>query len=314
MPRLFALVALVALVFAVPGCSQPAVEVTPPAAPAPAPRAAAALPIAPMPHLPGERVVQTTVEKEEDDPLKNEDIGLDPKISAALPEIERIDWKIVEEPVIRDRLCPRGNDKTEPNDPTALQPGGVVDVPGTTELQPGTTFYGRFGAVKARLLKLGGGNADSELAVARGLAWLAKQQKPDGSWAFDAGMKEETSAATGLALLPFLGAGETHQKGVKYKDTVKAGVQWLVKDIGTKGADAGKFAGAKTFYGQAIATLALVEAYGLTKDPALKAPRRSRSTTSRRGKPRTAVGATPPGRTATRRSSAGRFRRSRPPN
>src|SRR5262245_40192841 len=56
------------------------------------------------------------------------------------------------------------------------------------------------------LIKHGGGNAESEAAVARGLAWLAKQQKDDGHWEFDGSSKDQI-AATGMALLPFLAAG-----------------------------------------------------------------------------------------------------------
>ena len=61
----------------------------------------------------------------------------------------------------------------------------------------------------------------SEEAVERGLRWLAAHQRDDGSWCFDlekppcngmcrnSGSEASTTAATGLALLPFLGAGYT---------------------------------------------------------------------------------------------------------
>jgi hypothetical protein len=70
----------------------------------------------------------------------------------------------------------------------------------------GATFPGRSGATKSKMLKEGGGNDESERAVARGLAWLARQQKQDGSWEYDQGEKEHRAAATGMALLPFLAA------------------------------------------------------------------------------------------------------------
>jgi hypothetical protein len=127
-------------------------------------------------------------------------------------------------------------------------------------------FNGRSGAKKSDLLGRGGGSSESEAAVARGLAWLAKQQKADGSWVFDAGNhKQETAGSTGLALLPFLAAGHTHKSG-KYAPNVKKGLEFLVKGLAVSGGNAGKFAGARTMYTHAIATLAICEAYGMTKD------------------------------------------------
>lgn len=123
---------------------------------------------------------------------------------------------------------------------------------------------------RAQLLEEFGGTADTEKAVAAGLAWLAKQQKPDGSWAFDGKQAgKEHAAATGMAVLAFLGAGETHKdaKG-KYKANVQKGLVWLARDLGANG----KFKTGDTMYSHGIAALALVEAYAQTKDAALKAP------------------------------------------
>jgi len=133
-----------------------------------------------------------------------------------------------------------------------------------------SAFPGRSGATKDRMLREGGGNERSEAAVARGLAWLAKQQRTDGSWVFDGEFKEEVIAATGLALAAFLGAGETHKQAQKYRATVERGLQYLMKNCPVSGPNMGKFTNARTMYAQAIGTLALCEAYGMTKDPALK--------------------------------------------
>jgi hypothetical protein len=139
-------------------------------------------------------------------------------------------------------------------------------------------FDGRFGKGKARLLKEFGGSEASEEAVMLGLAWLTQKQKSDGSWVFDGSMPREQSAATGLALLSFLGAGQSHKAG-RYQQTVQAGLDWLVKDVARNGPKAGRFLGSNShqgpIYSQGIATLALCEAYGLTRDPALLAPAQS---------------------------------------
>jgi hypothetical protein len=153
----------------------------------------------------------------------------------------------------------------------ALVPAAAADDPPKKADAGG--FGGRLGAGKARLLKEFGGSEASEEAVMLGLAWLTQQQQKDGSWVFDGSMPGETAAATGLALLSFLGAGQSHQAG-RYKQTVKAGLDWLIANVDTTGARPGRFRGAVNYqggiYGQGIAALALCEAYGLTRDPAIR--------------------------------------------
>ncbi|MCE9560894.1 MAG: terpene cyclase/mutase family protein [Planctomycetes bacterium] len=133
-------------------------------------------------------------------------------------------------------------------------------------------FGGRTGEAKAKLVKDSGGNAASEAAVAQGLAWLAKQQKQDGGWEYDVGDKTERTAATGMCLLAFLGAGETHHNKGKYTKTIQNGLNFLIKSVPLGGQNAGKFNGAGSMYGQAIGTLALCEAYGMTRDKLLLPP------------------------------------------
>ena len=136
-------------------------------------------------------------------------------------------------------------------------------------------FAGRTKEGKARLLKEFGGSEASEEAVMLGLAWLTQMQNKDGGWVYDAGRVQDTAPATGMAVLAFLGAGQSHKDG-RYKQTMQAGIDWLVANLESdQGASAGKFKGAGDMYGQGIATLALVEAYGMTQDPALKKPAQS---------------------------------------
>jgi hypothetical protein len=142
-------------------------------------------------------------------------------------------------------------------------------VPKTDPKKP-TGFEGRTKEGKARLLKEFGGSEEGEEAVMLGLAWLTQMQKKGGNWVYDAGAVNEHAAATGMAVLAFTGAGQSHKEG-RYKQTVQAGVDWLVGDVDlNQGANYGKFKTTTTMYSQGIATLALVEAYGLTHDPALK--------------------------------------------
>jgi hypothetical protein len=137
---------------------------------------------------------------------------------------------------------------------------------------------------RARLVKENGGTAESEAAVERGLSWLAKQQKEDGHWEFDGSSKDHV-AATGMALLPFLAAGETHKGKKTYQRTVEKGLNWLIGDSRTiRVVDDGKVKEMKvaaldgrgkfetaTMYAQAIATIAACEAAARTLDPAVRA-------------------------------------------
>ena len=127
----------------------------------------------------------------------------------------------------------------------------------------------RFGKVKDDLLKSRGASEASEEAVANGLVWLAKQQRQDGSWTYDGEHKEDTISATGLSLLPFLAAGHTHKAGT-YKGNVKKGLDYLLRNLSVNGPTAGRFnsRSACYMYVHGIATIALCEAYGMTKDRA----------------------------------------------
>lgn len=239
---------------------------------------------------PTQAVLQTTAEKtdEPEDPnLVNEDLGFDPRIEATLPDIERLDQKTVDGKVEDD---PIGKPDAQNTDTMALAPPGLpamdLTTPGAAgkvgNLMQGTgggsgrlsaSFEGRSAATKSRLVAEGGGNAASERAVAQGLAWLARQQKQDGGWEYDQGKKEHRAAATGMALLPFLAAGETHKSSKnspehKYKDTVARGLAFLMRMCPPSGPNAGRIS--TNMYEQAIAALALCEAYGMTRDPVLK--------------------------------------------
>ncbi len=142
--------------------------------------------------------------------------------------------------------------------------------PGDRPKKP-TGFEGRTREGKARLLKEFGGSEEGEEAVMLGLAWLTQMQQQGGYWKYDAGLhRDDHAAATGMAILAFTGAGQSHKEG-RYKQTVQAGLDWLVKNVElTQDQNNGHIRTTSNMYSQGIATLALCEAYGMTHDPALK--------------------------------------------
>jgi hypothetical protein len=161
---------------------------------------------------------------------------------------------------------------------------------GLANINFGDNTSGRSAGARGALVKQFGGNSASEAAVAAGLAWLARHQLADGSWSFDHAegpdcngqctqpgtMKECRIAATALALLSFLGAGHSTQQG-DYRPQVSRGLEALVTrgQVTTQGAldlrgDLADDHRHAAMYSQGLATLALCEAYAMTKDEKLK--------------------------------------------
>ncbi len=139
---------------------------------------------------------------------------------------------------------------------------------------PRPMFNGRSGAMKATLLALYGGTAETQEAVKLGLAWLARNQKKDGGWSktgpySDHGTVENRAAATAMALLALVGDGNTHKSG-PYAKEVDKGVQFLVKQQSRSGFMAKEARGHEQAYAQAQATIVLCELYAMTKDSWLR--------------------------------------------
>ena len=130
-----------------------------------------------------------------------------------------------------------------------------------------------------------GASIASEEAVQSALAWLAANQHESGKWiAQDYGAGREPSVQgqlrgkaglhadtgiTGLALLAFMGAGETHLDG-DYRKTVQRGLEWLLGQQSGDGNLSGKATLYARMYCHAMATMAVCEALALTGDPRIQ--------------------------------------------
>ncbi|MEZ6135431.1 MAG: hypothetical protein R3C53_11030 [Pirellulaceae bacterium] len=145
---------------------------------------------------------------------------------------------------------------------------------------------------RLQLAQAYGADADSEAAVEAALSWLAGAQSADGGWIakhygggtetyalgeYRAGTGDRADTGiSGLALLAFLSAGNTHVEG-KYKHHVERGLRYLLDAQMPSGDLSGpKQVGADAsvlnarMYCHSIATLALAEAYAMTRDAFLK--------------------------------------------
>jgi len=164
-------------------------------------------------------------------------------------------------------------------DPTAAVPpptprAGAASPPGAVSA-PLEFYATRSGRAKTALLrKLPRGGAD---AIELALAWLAAHASENGSWDGDGfstrcggigkgtcsghGQPQHDVGLTGLALLAFLGDGQTAYQGA-HAERVAAGLAWLLEQQGREGL-IGEPAQHEFVYGHALATLALAEALGM---------------------------------------------------
>ena len=158
----------------------------------------------------------------------------------------------------------------------------------------GEGFGGRGSGSRDKMLASGGGTADTERAVAGATNWLARHQNPDGSWGCGpkgfAKMCKDPSctkelwkvakdakeppavppeyqmAATAFGLLPFFAAGQTHETGGPYKGVISKGLTWMTRNQNQKTGQLGT----GSMYEHGLATIAICEAYGLSKDRRLQ--------------------------------------------
>ena len=167
----------------------------------------------------------------------------------------------------------------------ANQVAPQTDLLSSTESVVGAGLSGRGAESRAAMVRDYGGTKESEVAVAMALKWIANHQNPDGGWSFDhtaAGRRNCTcgdmgtaktsfNGATAMALLPFLGAGNTHKKG-EYKKQVEAGLYYLTRSMKVNGATGDLTDAGGRMYSHGLCAITLTEAFAMTKDRQLMAP------------------------------------------
>lgn len=117
----------------------------------------------------------------------------------------------------------------------------------------------------------------TETAIERGLEFLAKYQRADGSWHLEdygrGTLLRSDTAATALALLSFQGAGYSHLQA-KHQESCRKALNFLIDGQRPDGDLYRPMDNASDrnawLYSHAIGALALCEAYGMTHDENLR--------------------------------------------
>ena len=184
--------------------------------------------------------------------------------------------------------------KKQADNKTDVQMGGGTMAHASSE-DAKVALSQRAGAARGETARARGGSPASEAAIERGLLWLARHQAANGAWSFEhphcidpfgrpsqqclcrtkGYIEGHTKASTSIALLPFLGAGNTHLDG-PYKEVVYRGLEQLktILDIELKELHPDNPDFVSTFsgdlYGYGLTTLVMAEAFGMTGDPDLE--------------------------------------------
>lgn len=164
-------------------------------------------------------------------------------------------------------------------------PSAPVGTAAATAVPP--VYADRMAGRRAAAAAARGGSLETERAVQAALVWLAAAQSSDGRWSaarhgggverslqghhrHGAGAKSD-HGVTGLALLAFLGAGNTHQQGPA-SEVVARGVRFLVDRQRADGSLAGDAEFFAALYCHGMAAIALAECCAMTGDAALRPP------------------------------------------
>ncbi|WP_425396367.1 prenyltransferase/squalene oxidase repeat-containing protein [Aeoliella sp.] len=209
------------------------------------------------------------------------DVEIEPEDLDFQPDTEVIEEVVSESPFM---------DELEAAAPVDISDFGLTSAPeaitANANAFAGNALEGRGHESRAALVRAKGGSAESEEAVEAALKWLASHQNRDGTWHLDhrgggdcngqcgdpGEIENSLKSGTALALLPFLGAGQTRYEG-KYKAVVGRGLDALVRlgEKPRKGAGVAWTDGG-TMYAHGLSAIAMTEAYGMTGESQLALP------------------------------------------
>ncbi len=210
------------------------------------------------------------------------------------PEPEQLIEKFTDDPVVSE--VPYTGELAGESDSDVISHALMDSVRGDNETRGSTDIIGVGGGGLAggsgKFGRRGGGGGPGagtpfNKAVDDALDWLKNHQNADGFWSCAGfasqcgkqgndtrcdgpGSEQFDTGVTALALLAFLGHGDTHKSGT-YRTTVRNGLKYLV-DVQQADGNFGDEAVFQYTYDHIIATLAMVEAYALTRDNLFRKP------------------------------------------
>jgi len=222
-----------------------------------------------MPGKRAKRIVITTSMVEEEEKIEEPEVDIqerDPEIVTndqtvePAPVVVTTDFEIDDHNETDDDMetdTARGDpDSISTFDDTEGSPA-LIGVGSSGGKGGGGRFGFRSGGGKRNCVNRNGGSRKTEASVNWALQWLAEHQEPDGHWdCAKYGGKNHDVAVTSMALLAFLGAGNSNRFG-KYKRNVASGTYWLLKQQTANGCIG------PHRYEAGIALMAIAEAFGM---------------------------------------------------
>ena len=215
------------------------------------------------------QTIQVDIARAQEDEAELEEEQEQEEVEEQTPPEETVDVQVDTPNVsVADVQTPSATPQNEPVTvkPAAQDSVALIKSPVTMKSMTGSRTPGSIGA----MTRGGGmyGDATTEGAVLKALRWLKKTQNSNGSW------NPSPVSNTGLAILAFLAHGET-PSSKEFGNTVQRAMQFLIDSLYKKkdrnGKDVVSFKGADgNEYATLIATYALCEAYGMTRNPNTK--------------------------------------------
>ena len=215
------------------------------------------------------QTIQVDIARAQEDEAELEEEQEQEEIEEQTPPEETVDVMVDTPNVsVADVQTPSSTPQNEPVTvkPAAQDSVALIKSPVTMKSMTGSRTPGSIGA----MTRGGGmyGDAQTEGAVLKALRWLKKTQNSNGSW------NPSPISNTGLAILAFLAHGET-PSSKEFGNTVQRAMQFLIDSLCKKkdknGKDVVSFKGTDgNEYATLIATYALCEAYGMTRNPNTK--------------------------------------------
>ena len=212
------------------------------------------------------QTIQVDIARAQDEETELEEEEEQPEEIIETPPDEQVDVTVDTPNIaVSDVVTPS---PTPPNENVTVKPApqdsvALIKSPVTMKSMTGSRTPGSIGAMTRG--GAGYGDAATEGAVLKALRWLKKTQLKDGSWGPGTAL-----ANTALAVLAYLAHGET-PASKEFGKTVENAIQYLIDAQTTNKDGEATYKGADgNEYATLIATYALCEAYGMTRNPNAK--------------------------------------------